>query len=136
MQPISILIADNDPMVRQCLRRAVEAGCPLQICWEATDGLQALALAQKHKPQLVLLDAQMKRMSGIEAARCLRNKDLEVRILVLSVYQEECAPAIAAGADAFLVKDSGCEALRSTIRRLMARECNDTQSSEGEGRIS
>ena len=133
MQPISILIADEDPMVRQCLLQAVKAGCPLQICWEACNGLQALALAQKHKPHLVLLNSQMERMGGIEAARCLRNRDHEVRILVMSVYEHERAQALAAGADAFLVKDSGCDAIRATIHRLMTGKCTSNMPCEGEG---
>ena len=135
MQPISILIADDDPMVRLCLRHAVEAGCPLQICWEACNGLQALALAQKHKPQLVIMDSQMERMSGIEATRCLRNRDHDVLILVMSVYGNECALALAAGADAFLVKDSGCEAIRTTIRRLLAHKCTGEVATAEEGKI-
>ena len=136
MQPISILIADHDPMVRRCLRQAIERGCPVQICWEACNGLQALAMAQKHKPQLVLMDAQMERMSGIEATRCLRNRDHEVRILVFSVYEHERALAIAAGADAFLVKDSGCEAIRILIHRLLNHKHADEEAKEGEGRTS
>jgi hypothetical protein len=65
MQPISILLADDDAMIRQCLRRAVEADPRLQIRWEADNGLQALLLAQQHHPQVVLMDAQMPRMDGI-----------------------------------------------------------------------
>ena len=135
MQPISILIADQDPTVRQCIKQAVEAGCPLRICLEACNGLQALALAQKHDPQLVLLNSQMERMGGIEAARCLRNRNHHVRILIMSVYEHERALALAAGADAFLVKDSGCEAIRKTIHSL-ARTCTGEEATGGEGRQS
>jgi len=136
MQPISILIADEDPMVRQCLRQAVERGCPIQICWEACNGLQALAMAQKHKPQLVLLDSQMERMGGIEAARCLRNGDHDVRIIVMSVYEHERAPALAAGADGFFVKDSGCRTIRATIHQVLTREATDEEVTGEEGNIS
>lgn len=119
MQPILILIADSDPMVRQCLRRAVEQDTHLRIMWEADNGLQALLMAQQHRPQLVLLDAQMPRMDGLEATRILRQRNSHLRILVMSVYDHQRAPALAAGADAFLTKDSGCEAIRSTIQRLI-----------------
>jgi DNA-binding NarL/FixJ family response regulator len=119
MQPISILIADNDPMIRQCLRRVVEADPGLEIRWEADNGLQALLLAQKHQPQVVLLDAQMPRMDGIEATRCLRHRNPNLRIIVMSVYDHLRAQALAAGADAFLVKDCGCDVIRATIHRLL-----------------
>ena len=120
MQTISILIADDDPMVRQCLRRAVEQDAQLRIMWEADNGLQALLLVQQHRPQLVLLDAQMPRMDGIETTRCLRQRNHQLHILVMSVYEQMRAPAIAAGADAFLTKDCGCETIRATIHRLAA----------------
>ena len=118
MQAIHILLADDDAVIRQCLRRAVEADPRLQVKWEADNGLQALLLAKQHHPHLVLMDAEMPRMDGIEATRCLRQCNHETRIVVLSVYDHYRASALAAGADAFLVKDAGCEAIRSTIRRL------------------
>jgi DNA-binding NarL/FixJ family response regulator len=136
MHPISILIADEDPMVRQCLRHAVESGCPIHICWEACNGLQALAMAQKHKPDLILLNSQMERMGGIEATRCLRNRDHEVRIIVMSVYEHERALALAAGADGFFVKDSGCRAIRATIHRVLHRESPDEDVTGKEGNKS
>ena len=118
MQAIHILLADDDAVIRQCLRRAVEADPRLKVKWEAGNGLQALLLAKQHHPHLVLMDAQMPRMDGIEATRCLRQSDHETRIVVLSVYDHYRAAALAAGADAFLVKDAGCEAIHAAIRHL------------------
>jgi DNA-binding NarL/FixJ family response regulator len=118
-RPVSILIADDDAMTRRCLRRAVEADPRVQIGWEADNGLQALLLAQQHHPQIVLMDAQMPRMDGIEATRCLRQRDHNIRIVVMSVYDQARAQALAAGADAFLTKDCGCEGIRAVIDRLL-----------------
>jgi DNA-binding NarL/FixJ family response regulator len=119
VQPITILIADDDVMIRQCLRCAVEADPRLQIHWEADNGLQALLMAQQYHPQIVLMDAQMPRMDGIEATRCLRKRDRNARILVMSVYDQLRGQALAAGADEFVTKDCGCEAIRAAIYRLV-----------------
>ncbi|HZP84794.1 MAG TPA: response regulator transcription factor [Chthonomonadaceae bacterium] len=122
MQTVSILIADDDPMIRQCLRRALEVDPRLAVRWEANNGLEALVLAQQHRPQIVLMDAQMPRMDGIEATRCLRQHDHTLRILVMSVYEQVRAQALAAGADGFVTKDCGCEALRAAIHRALSPE--------------
>jgi DNA-binding NarL/FixJ family response regulator len=128
MQTISILIADDDPMVRQCLRHAMEADPQLQIRWEADNGLQALMLAERHSPDLILMDAQMPRMDGIEATRCLRQKETTARIVVMSVYEQSRTLALESGADAFIVKDCGCAALRGVLRRVVNREPEPSDS--------
>jgi len=120
MQPSLILIADNDPLVRQCLRRAVEQDAQLRIMWEADNGLQALLMAQQHRPHLILLDAQMPRMDGIEVTRILRQRNHHIRILLMSAFDHQRSSALAAGADAFLTKDSGCDAIRNTIQNLIS----------------
>lgn len=122
MQAIHILLADDDAVIRKCLRRAVEADPRLQVKWEADNGLQALLMARQHRPHVILMDAQMPRMDGVEATRCLRQCDHETRIVILSVYDQNRDAALAAGADVFLVKDAGCEAIRSTIRNLFSEK--------------
>ena len=122
MQTISILIADDDPMVRRCLRHVMEADARLHVCWEADNGLQALMLAGKHEPDLILMDAQMPRMDGIEATRCLRQHETTARIVVMSVYEHLREQAMEAGADAFVVKDCGCVMLRNVLHRVVSQE--------------
>lgn len=118
MHPISVLIADDDAMIRQCLRKAVEADPQLKVQWEAANGLEALLMAQQYHPQVILMDAQMPRMDGIEATRCLRQCVPNACILVMSVYDQVRAQALDAGADAFVTKDCGCEMIRATIHRI------------------
>jgi len=136
MQPVSILIADDDAMIRQCLRRAVEADPRFQVQWEADNGLEALVLAKQYHPQVILMDAQMPRMDGIEATRCLRQHDHKMVILVTSVYETVRAQALAAGADGFITKDSGCATIRAAIHHALraANEASQTaDTSENQG---
>jgi DNA-binding NarL/FixJ family response regulator len=117
--PLSLLLADDDPNIRRCLKHAVEFDDRLIVQWEADNGLQAVALAQQFHPAVILIDCQMERMNGIEATRCIRSRDKDVKIVVMSVYYADREPALAAGADAFIVKDSGCEVIRHTIYKLL-----------------
>jgi DNA-binding NarL/FixJ family response regulator len=129
MPPISILLADDDSVIRQCLRRAVEADPRFEVRWEADNGLQAVLLAQQHQPHLILIDAQMPRMDGIEATRCLRQRNHQIRIVVMSVYDQVRAQALAAGADDFVTKDSGCAAIRDALYRALG--CDKPQPGTG-----
>lgn len=117
--PVTVLLADDDANIRRCLKHAMECDCKMSVLWEADNGLQAVALAQQHKPDVILMDYQMERMNGVEATRCIRSRDADVKILIMGVYESERDQALQAGADAFLVKDSGCEVFRQTIHGLM-----------------
>jgi len=117
--PLSVLIADEDPNVRRCLKHALECECKLSVLWEADNGLQALALMHQKNPNVALIDSQMQRMSGIEATRCIRRCNSEVKIVVMSVYESDREPAMQAGANAFFVKDSGCKVIRTTVHGLL-----------------
>ncbi len=133
MTPISILLADNDEIIRQCLRRAMEAHPQLCVQWEAENGLQALHLAQEHHPTVILMDAQMARMDGIEVTRCLRQRGYSERIILMSVYESVRSDAVLAGATEFVNKDGGCDAIRQAIYRTFqpfAKKRTTRQESE------
>jgi DNA-binding NarL/FixJ family response regulator len=115
MSSISILLADNDEIVRQCLRRAMESDPNLRVQWEADDGLKALHLAQQYRPSVILMDAHMARMDGMEVTRCLRRCCQQTRIILMSVYDQVRTQALDAGATGFVSKDSGCDAIRAAI---------------------
>ncbi len=119
MPSISILIADDDAYLRQCLRRALEVDPDLRVGWEAQNGLQAIVLADRHKPDVVLLDAEMPRMDGFETARCLRLRQPDLCIVIMSVYEQARSQALESGADAFIVKDCGCTKLRALLRGVL-----------------
>jgi DNA-binding NarL/FixJ family response regulator len=107
-------------MTRQCLRRAIEANPLFKVCWEADNGLEALLLAKKSQPDVVLLDAQLPRMDGFEVTSCLRQCRRNTCIVVMSVFEEGRARALATGADAFVVKDCGRDKILEALSRLLA----------------
>ena len=118
MKITNLLVADDDPYIRKCIRQAAEVDPYLRVRWEAENGLQAVVLADRHVPDVALLDAEMPRMDGMEAARCLRQRQPEMCIVIMSVYEELRSQALEAGADAFIVKDCGCSELRSLLHRV------------------
>ena len=121
MQLVSILIADEDAMTRKCLRRAIEANPSFKVCWEADNGLEALLLAKKIKPDVVLLDAQLPRMDGFEVTTCLRQCHPNLCIVVMSVFEQARSRALAAGADEFVAKDCGREKISRSSVALACR---------------
>jgi DNA-binding NarL/FixJ family response regulator len=98
--------------------RLVEEHCPpgsraptppkIEVTGEAADGREAMRLAGEHCPDVVLMDAKMPVVDGIEATRIIKQRWPEVRIIVLTMHSSYRATALDAGADAFLVK--GCPA--------------------------
>jgi DNA-binding NarL/FixJ family response regulator len=132
MASVSVLLADDDPVARRCIRRALEGDPRVEIRWEADNGLQALLLCKQYRPDIIVMDSDMPRMDGIEATRCLRQCNRAVRVLLMSIYEQEREQAMTAGADAFVTKDCGCSAIREALSRLMGelarsdRENRDT----------
>lgn len=102
---VHILVVDDHPVVRQCLRRMLEMGGEVEVV-EAASGLEAMALAEKVPLDLALLDIKMPGMNGIEAIRLLKERLPTLRTIALTLHGEEYASlAMAAGADAYLPKD-------------------------------
>jgi DNA-binding NarL/FixJ family response regulator len=117
---IRVLIADDAPRSRAGLRALLAsirmdatevpwAGAtgPVEVVGEAKDGREALRLVAECQPDVVLMDARMPVMDGLEATRLIKDRWPEVKIVILTLYPTYRAQARAAGADAFLVK--GCQ---------------------------
>lgn len=114
---IRLLIADDAPRSRAGLRALLatlrlsapdEAWPQVEVVAEAGDGQQAVRLVEEYRPDAVLMDARMPVMDGLEATRLIKKRWPTVRVVVLTMYPTYRAGALAAGADAFLVK--GCPA--------------------------
>jgi DNA-binding NarL/FixJ family response regulator len=106
--PITILLVDDHKVFREALRRMLEGRAELLVVAEASGGVEAVELAERHRPDVAVVDIGMKGMNGIEATARLLRRSPETAVLILTVYNDEhyIASAAAAGARAYLLKDS------------------------------
>jgi DNA-binding NarL/FixJ family response regulator len=103
-----VLIADDRPRSRSGLRALLGLRPEIEVVGEAADGREAVRLAAEYRPDVVLMDARMPVMDGVAATRVIKARWPETRVVVLTIHAARRAAALAAGADAFLVK--GCPA--------------------------
>ena len=117
---IRIFIADDHPIVRQGLRRIVEADAGMVISGEADDAAALLAGLETKATDLVLLDVSMPGGLFLETLRELRDRHPSIRVLALSVHPEDewAVRALRAGASGYLTKDHSPEQLLDAIRRV------------------
>ncbi|HTM42683.1 MAG TPA: response regulator transcription factor [Terriglobales bacterium] len=117
-----ILLADDHPIFRDGLRRLLETEPGFRVVGEASDGAEAVAMAKKLKPDLLLLDLAMPKHPGLEAVRELGNSDTPVRILLLTaaVEKEQIVEALQLGARGVVLKESATQLLLNSIRAVMA----------------
>jgi len=104
---ISVLIADDQPVVRQGLRTFLELQEDIEVVGEAADGEQALLAAAELSPDVVLMDLVMPRLDGVAAIERLRASGSTARVIVLTSFLDEdkVLPAVRAGAAGYLLKD-------------------------------
>ena len=121
---ISVLIADDQDLVREGLRMLLEAEPDLAVAGEAGDGSQALAQARLLDPDVILMDVRMPQMNGIEATTRLVQAGCRARILMLTTFNldEYVYHALKAGASGFLLKDASREQLTGAVRAVAAGE--------------
>jgi DNA-binding NarL/FixJ family response regulator len=124
LQPIHILVVDDHPVVRQGLRSLLAGHPNLLVVGEAEDGAEVLPFLSKSSVDVILLDIQMKKQSGIEVARRVRASYPEVKIIVLTTYDDESLlrEAMEAGVDGYLLKSVSHETLPDSIRAVMQGE--------------
>jgi PAS domain S-box-containing protein len=122
MASSKILIADDHEAFRRSLRSLIESRTDWRVCAEAADGQEAVEKAQKLRPDLVLLDVSMPRMSGLVAARRIREEVPEAKILIVSQNEADLMREASheAGADGFLSKSSLSQELLQEIQTLSA----------------
>jgi DNA-binding NarL/FixJ family response regulator len=119
---ISLLVADDQPLVRSGFRMIIEERPDLELVGEAADGEQAVELARELDPDVVLMDVRMPKLDGVEATRRLVGSGSRARILVLTTFDvdEYVYAAVRAGASGFLLKDVEPAELVDAIRVVAA----------------
>jgi DNA-binding NarL/FixJ family response regulator len=121
---IRVLLCDDQALVRSGFRMILDAREDLEVVGEAEDGLQAIALARKLDPDVILMDVRMPELDGVEATRRLVAGGSRARILILTTFDldEYVYEAIRAGASGFLLKDVQPSQLVDAIRVVAAGE--------------
>lgn len=116
---IRVLLADDEPVVRRGLRARFQLEPDLLVVGEASTGAEALRLAQRLTPDVVLMDVEMPGMNGIAATAALRGVVPSCAVVILTIHDDvqTQARALAAGAAAFVEKRGSPDALMAAIRR-------------------
>ncbi|MBB2909732.1 DNA-binding NarL/FixJ family response regulator [Streptosporangium becharense] len=116
--PIRVLIVDDHALIRRSLEMALDAETDIEVVGEASDGQEAVELADRLTPDVVLMDVRMPRRSGIEATREIKASVPSTRIIMLTVSDEEedLFEAIKAGATGYLLKNVQLDEVPQAVR--------------------
>ncbi|WP_308197003.1 response regulator transcription factor [Rhodococcus sp. CH91] len=117
-EPITVLIVDDHPVVRDGLRGMFSASTEFMVVGEASDGPEAVIFTLRLDPDVVLMDLRMPRGGGAAAIADLRDRQVRSRVLVLTTYDSDADifPAIEAGATGYLLKDAPRDELFDAVR--------------------
>jgi DNA-binding NarL/FixJ family response regulator len=119
MKRITVLLADDNKLVRSGFRKILELEADLEVVGEAKDGRQAISMAKKLLPAVILMDFTMPQLNGLQATRHIHEAIPAIKVLMLSMHSDEAyvEEAIHSGAAGYLLKhaagDSVCAAIRA-----------------------
>jgi DNA-binding NarL/FixJ family response regulator len=121
-KPLRVVLADDHVMVRQGIRQFLEEEGGVVVVAEAADGHEAVRLVAEHLPDVVVLDVQMPGTTGVEATREIRSRFPDVRILILTAYDDDpyIFALLRAGADGYILKSAPAEELIRAVRSVAA----------------
>ncbi len=126
-KPIRILIVDDQPRARKSLKALLSTWTRSAEIREASNGREALRLAEELPPDLILMDVRMPEIDGIEATRRIKARRPQVKVIVLSMYVEHGDEALAAGADAFVGKGEAPDRLLDLLSSVVQKGARDVR---------
>ncbi|MEC9488232.1 MAG: response regulator transcription factor [Halanaerobium sp.] len=117
---VRVIIVDDHTLVREGISRLLATDEEIELIGEGQDGLEAVHLAQSLSPDVMLIDINMPKMGGIEAARQIKNIAPEIKVLMLTIYEDEeyIQKALKVGADGYLQKEVSSQHLRRTVKQV------------------
>jgi DNA-binding NarL/FixJ family response regulator len=124
MEPLRVLIADDHPLFRKGMRALLTATPGTEVVGEATTGQEAIGLAAELQPDVILMDLQMPGINGIEATRQILHTSPHIRILVVTLFEDDASifTALRAGARGYILKDAKEEEMLRAIRAVGSGE--------------
>jgi DNA-binding NarL/FixJ family response regulator len=124
MSTVRVLLVEDHKIVREGTRQLLEEGAEFIVVGEAADGVEAVEMAERLQPDVIIMDIRMPRLSGIDATRQIKEHFPNIRILILSAYEDDCYifPLLEAGAGGYLLKTSSGRELQMAIRTVMQGE--------------
>ena len=124
MEQITILMADDHVVVRESIRRSLERDPNFLVVGEASDGEEAVEMARRLKPKVIIMDISMPKLNGIEATRRIKKFQPQTAILILTAYDYEqyTSPLLEAGAAGYLLKDISSSALIDAVKTVYKGE--------------
>ena len=123
VEPVRVLVADDQTLFRTVMARMLSADPRVEVVGQARDGEEAIHQARTGRPNVVLMDLQMPRVSGVEATRLLHQELPEIKVLALSAFADAATvdEAISSGARAFIEKDVTFEVILERILEASPR---------------
>jgi len=123
-QPIRIVLADDHPIVRAGIRTELEKLNGAQVVGEASDGREAIELVRIHKPAVVFMDISMRGLNGLEATSRITKEFPRVRVIVLSMHQNDQYfwQALRSGASGYLLKKAATTELGAALKQVLGGE--------------
>lgn len=122
--PIRVVLADDHVLVRQGIRQFLELDSEMRVVAEADDGLAALTLVAQWQPDVLILDIHMPKLSGIEVTRRVKQHHPQVKVLILTAYDDDpyILALLKAGADGYLLKTARAEDVVQAVRDVFRGE--------------
>ncbi len=122
MRKTTILLADDHPIVRKGLRDLLETEANLQVIGEAANGLEVVAMVERLKPDILVLDVVMPGLNGVEVTQQVLRRSPQTRVIIFSMHADESyvLRALRNGASGYVLKDSSPDELVRAVREVLA----------------